>query len=71
MKRQDDLKEIRELDHAGRIERLVGLEQELMGLRFKHASSQLEQTSQLRVIRKRISRVKTIINEGSKEGVTA
>lgn len=71
MKRQDDLKEIRELDQSGRLARLATLEQESMGLRFKHASGQLEQTAQLKTIKKRISRIKTIINQSSKEDAAA
>ena len=71
MKRQDDLKEIRELDDAGRLELLSSLRQESMGLRFKHASGQLEKTDELRSIKKRIGRVMTIINEKSREGATA
>jgi large subunit ribosomal protein L29 len=71
MKRQDDLREIRELDEEGRLGRLSSLEQELMSLRFKHASGQLEQTAQLGILRKRIGRVKTIINQDRKSEAVA
>jgi large subunit ribosomal protein L29 len=39
------------------------LKHELMNLRFQKSGSQLEKTGQLRLVRKRIARVKTILVE--------
>lgn len=37
--------------------------EEELDLRFKHATGQLEKTARLRILRKEIARVKTIIRE--------
>jgi len=36
---------------------------ELMNLRFQKSSSQLEKTSQFRIIRRNIARIKTVLKE--------
>jgi len=48
---QDLLKKVSELKH------------ELMNLRFQKSSSQLEKTAILRVVRKNIARVKTVLTQ--------
>jgi len=42
---------------------LVGLKKEQFNLRFQRANGQLENTSRVRVIRRDIARIKTILNE--------
>ena len=37
--------------------------QELMSARFKHAAAQLEKTSELKVMRKQVARIETVLNE--------
>jgi large subunit ribosomal protein L29 len=37
--------------------------QELMNLRFRHATKQVEDTSRLRVVKRDIARIKTIMQE--------
>ena len=37
--------------------------QELMNARFKHAAAQLEKTSELKVMRKQVARIETVLNE--------
>lgn len=37
--------------------------QELMNLRFRHATKQVENTSRMRVIKRDIARIKTIMRE--------
>ena len=37
--------------------------QELMNARFKHAAEQLEKTSELKVMRKQVARIETVLNE--------
>ena len=36
---------------------------ELMSARFKHAAAQLEKTSELKVMRKHVARIETVLNE--------
>lgn len=42
---------------------LVGLKKEQFNLRFQRASGQLENTARVRVIRRDIARIKTVLNE--------
>ena len=37
--------------------------QELMSASFKHAAAQLEKTSELKVMRKQVARIETVLNE--------
>ena len=34
-----------------------------MSARFKHAAAQLEKTSELKVMRKQVARIETVLNE--------
>ena len=43
--------------------KLVEQRQELMSARFKHAAAQLEKTSELKVMRKHVARIETVLNE--------
>ncbi len=63
MKRIEELVELRGLETQALEEKLASVEQELMNLKFRHASGQLEQTANLGVLRKRIARVSTVISE--------
>ena len=44
-------------------EQLEGLKKEAFNLRFQQATGQLENTSQMRIVRRDAARVKTILNE--------
>jgi large subunit ribosomal protein L29 len=55
--------EIRELSVADIQARLAGLEEERFRLRFRSATEPLEDPLQLRVIRKNIARLKTVLRE--------
>lgn len=44
-------------------EQLVGLRKEAFNLRFQRASGQLENTAQVRRVRRDIARIKTILGE--------
>ncbi len=61
MKRTKELEEYRGLSEADLASRLHSLQEELMNLRFRHRSGQLDQTSQLQTLRKRIARAKTLL----------
>jgi len=56
-------KELRELDDAALNEKLVETRQELFGMRFKHATAQLENTTTLSGAKKTIARILTIQRE--------
>lgn len=42
---------------------LVALKKEAFNLRFQQATSQLENTARMRVVRRDVARVKTVLNE--------
>ena len=63
MKKKEYLAELKELSAEALQERISDLQEELMNLRFKHASGQLEKSSELASLRKKIAQAKTIINE--------
>ena len=45
---------------------LVSAKEELFNLRFQNATNQLENTSSLKSVRKKIARIKTVITEKAK-----
>ena len=47
---------------------LVNLSKEAFNLRFQKASGQLENMSRERQVRRDIARIKTIVNQGQKQG---
>lgn len=63
MKRKEKLAEYRSMNSDALKDKISGLQEEMMNLRFRHTSGQLEQTSQLRNIRREIARINTIINQ--------
>ncbi len=46
-------------------EELLGLRKEAFNLRFQGASGQLENTAQVKLVRRNIARIKTILHERS------
>ena len=50
--------------------RLVELKKEAFNLRFQQATSQLENTARIRVVRREVARVKTILNQKAAEAAT-
>jgi large subunit ribosomal protein L29 len=50
---------------------MVTLKKEQLNLRFRRASGQLEDTARVRVVRRDIARIKTILNERSAPAVGA
>jgi large subunit ribosomal protein L29 len=62
--------EVRELNLEELEERLAATRRELFNLRFQHATGQLENTGQLKEVRKNIARLLTVLNQkkqGKKE----
>ena len=57
------MNELKELSAEALQEKISDLQEELMNLRFKHASGQLEKSSELASLRKKIAQAKTVINE--------
>jgi len=54
--------EVRELDVQELERRLAETRRELFNLRFQHATGQLENTGQLKDVRKNIARLLTVLN---------
>jgi large subunit ribosomal protein L29 len=63
MKRREFLKEINGLDKAALQERAAKLAEELMKLRFKQASKQLDKGHLLRETRRALARVQTVLSQ--------
>lgn len=56
-------REIRELSKEELLKRLKDLKDELFNLRFQHARGQLENTGRIRIVKKDIARIMTILRE--------
>jgi large subunit ribosomal protein L29 len=59
--------EARELDVDELEERLAETRRELFNLRFQHATGQLENTGQLKEVRKNIARLLTVLTQKKQE----
>ncbi len=59
--------EVRELDVDELQQRVVQARRELFNLRFQHATGQVENTGQLKEIRKNIARLLTVLNQKQRE----
>ena len=55
--------ELRELDLPALVEELRSTKQEALNLRFRNATGQLDNTSELRKVRRHIARINTVIRE--------
>jgi large subunit ribosomal protein L29 len=64
-------KEIRELNPAELSEKVAGMEEELFNLRFQQKMGQLSNPLRLKIIRRDIARVKTILNEKKTAAIAA
>ncbi len=59
--------EVRELDVTQLEQRLADTRRELFNLRFQHATGQLENTGQIKEVRKNIARILTVLNRKQQE----
>lgn len=57
------VQEINKLENAALLAKVEEFKKELFGLRFQHATGQLENTARIREVRKSIARIKTIVRE--------
>jgi large subunit ribosomal protein L29 len=55
--------ELRDMDDAGLAEHLRTTRRELFGLRFQHATGELENTSRLRDAKRDVARALTVLRE--------
>lgn len=62
MKWQD----LKQLDDASLKVKVVELRKELMGIRFQRVTGQVEKTHHVRVARRSIARLKTLLNQRTK-----
>lgn len=56
-------REVRDLSAEEQAQKLAEAEKELFNLRIQGAAGQLEKPDRLRVVRREIARIKTIINQ--------
>jgi large subunit ribosomal protein L29 len=61
MKKKDFMKEIRGMDVSSLEMKATSLAEELMRLRFKAATRQLEKAHQLKTVRRSLARVQTVL----------
>jgi large subunit ribosomal protein L29 len=59
--------EARELDVEEIQRRVAATRRELFNLRFQHATGQLENTGQLKEVRRNIARLLTVLNQKQRE----
>ncbi len=59
--------EVRELDVDELERRVAQTRRELFNLRFQHATGQLENTGQLKEVRRNIARLLTVLNKKQRE----
>ncbi|MBM3827833.1 MAG: 50S ribosomal protein L29 [Actinobacteria bacterium] len=62
-KASKDRTELGELDLASLVDRLRAAKQEALNLRFRSATGQLDNHSELRRVRRRIARINTLIRQ--------
>jgi large subunit ribosomal protein L29 len=62
-----NIAEVRELDVEELQRRVSETRRELFNLRFQHATGQLENTGQLKEVRKNIARLLTVLNQKQQE----
>ena len=62
-----NIAEVRELDVDELQRRVSETRRELFNLRFQHATGQLEDTGQLKEVRKNIARLLTVLNQKRQE----
>lgn len=62
-KASKDRTELRELDLGALVEQLRNAKQEALNLRFRSATGQLDNHSELRAVRRRIARINTLIRQ--------
>ena len=55
--------QLRDLDIAGLVAELRASKQEALNLRFRNATGQLENTAEIRMVRRRIARINTLIRQ--------
>ena len=48
-------------------EQLLALKKEAFNLRFQQATGQLENTARMRIVRKEVARIKTVLNQKAAE----
>jgi ribosomal protein L29 len=65
VKRKDFLNEWRQKSAEELVDEVRREEEALMGLRFKSAVNQIKNTSESRLARRRIARLRTMLNETS------
>lgn len=64
MKRQNLLKEIRGLSAQDLKQRARNIAEEMMKLRFRMGTGQLEQTHRVRDLRREFARIQTVLKQG-------
>jgi large subunit ribosomal protein L29 len=62
-----DVKELRNKTPDQLRDELVALKKEAFNLRFQQATGQLENTARMRIVRRNVARVKTVLNEKARQ----
>jgi large subunit ribosomal protein L29 len=56
-------REVRDLSAEEQAQKLAESEKEMFNLRIQHASGQLEKPDRIRIVRREIARIKTVMNQ--------
>lgn len=71
MKKRDFLKEIKSLEAAELKAKVLQLSEELMKIRFRKVSGQLEQSHRIREIKRQIAAIKTLLSAQMRDSSAA
>jgi len=67
MKRREQIKELKGLDHDQLKTKIAGLNRELLNLRFRNSSGRLQQTASLKTVRRQRARAMTMLRQKAQQ----
>lgn len=65
MKSKAHTEVFRKMERPQLVKEITNMKEELMKVRFQHASAQLQNSAQLKTIRKKIAQAMTVLNAGA------
>lgn len=71
MKKNEAFKELRDMADEALRERRRSLAEELLKLRFRRATGQLEQSHRVRELKRNLARAQTLLNQRKQAGASA
>ena len=59
----DNISELRTKNHKELTDQVLVLKKELLNLRFQHKAGELQNTARVKVVRRQVARVRTVLGE--------